>query len=166
MKRGKALSDNKTFNNPIFNQLPKQWEIYKLGEILDGLIDFRGKTPKKIGMDWGGGDIPALSANNVEMGKINLKKETYHASENLYNKWMNKGDTEYGDIVMTMEAPLGNIAQIPDNKKYILSQRVLLLKTKRDFVCNNFLKHQLMSQIFQSILKKNATGTTATGISN
>ena len=43
---------------------------------------------------------------------------------------MNKGECEVKDVIMTMEAPLGNIAQIPDEKKYILSQRVILLKLK------------------------------------
>lgn len=77
---------------------------------------------------------------------------------------MNKGDTEQGDIVITMEAPLGNIAQIPDSRLYILSQRVLLLKTQKDLVFNDFFKHQLMSDAFQSILQSRATGTTAKGI--
>jgi type I restriction enzyme S subunit len=69
-------------------EIPKEWKIQELHDILDGVIDFRGKTPKKLGMDWGGGDIPALSANNVEMGKINSDKETYYGSEELYKRWM------------------------------------------------------------------------------
>lgn len=158
------LYNHKYFNQSISKQFPNEWKIYQLSEILDGIIDFRGKTPRKIGMEWDGSKIPALSANNVQMGKINLDKETYYGSESLYSKWMNKGDAERGDIVMTMEAPLGNIAQIPDDRKYILSQRVLLLKTNCDLILNDFLKHQLMAHGFQSLLKKNATGTTATGI--
>ncbi|MCC5629125.1 restriction endonuclease subunit S [Nostoc sphaeroides CHAB 2801] len=127
-------------------------------------MDFRGKTPLKIGMTWRGGDIPALSANNVEMGKINLAKETNYGSEALYKKWMNKGDTKKGDIIITMEAPLGNIAQIPDHRKYILSQRVILLKTKEDLIYNDFLKNFLLSDLFQNRLKSYSSGTTATGI--
>jgi type I restriction enzyme, S subunit len=145
-------------------QFPERWKVFQLKDILDSLIDFRGRTPLKIGMSWGGGDIPALSANNVEMGRINLEKETYYGSEALYRKWMNKGDAEEGDILLTMEAPLGNVAQIPDTRKYILSQRTILLKTKKDLVSNGFLKHQLMSDSFQDLLRSYSTGTTATGI--
>jgi len=135
------------------------------GSVIDKLLDFRGKTPKKIGMDWNenGEGIPALSANNVEMGKINLKKETYYGSGALYEKWMNHGDCKEGDIVMTMEAPLGNIAQIKDSKKYILSQRVILLKTKKLINCD-YLYNYLRSNYFQNQLYKNSSGTTASGI--
>ena len=81
-------------------------------------------------MDWGGGDILALSANNVQMGQIDAEREAYYGSDDLYQRWMTQGDCERGDVLVTMEAPLGNVAQIPDDKKYILSQRVLLIKPK------------------------------------
>lgn len=115
-------------------------------------------------MNWGGGEIPALSANNVQMGRINLEKGTQYGSEALYQRWMTSGDCTKGDLVMTMEAPLGNVAQIPDNQKYILSQRVILLKTRRHLVTNDFLFQRLSWHQFQATLKEHATGTTAQGI--
>jgi type I restriction enzyme S subunit len=145
-------------------RIPRGWEACQISDLLYDVIDFRGKTPLKIGLEWGGGNIPALSANNVEMGRINLSKETYYGSEKLYRRWMTKGVCTKGDIIITMEAPLGNVAQIPDDRKYILSQRVLLLKTRSERVFNDFLKHELMSTGFQSQLAQNATGTTAKGI--
>ena len=107
------------------------WKKEKLDDLISNYLDFRGKTPLKLGMNWGGGDIRALSANNVSKGKVDFEKECYYASEALYKKWMNKGDCEKGDVLLTMEAPLGNVAQIPDDKKYILSQRTILLKFKK-----------------------------------
>lgn len=40
--------------------LPTKWITARLGDVLDVLMDYRGRTPKKLGLDWGG-DIPALS---------------------------------------------------------------------------------------------------------
>ncbi|EPG0367990.1 restriction endonuclease subunit S [Photobacterium damselae] len=146
------------------NQLPDGWIISPLEHVIKQIIDFRGRTPKKLGMEWGGGSIRALSANNVQMGKVNFQKECYLASDELYQKWMTKGDTEKGDVLFTMEAPLGNVALVPDNDKYILSQRVILLKNNRDRVSSDFLFQQLRSDNFQNILRENATGSTALGI--
>jgi type I restriction enzyme S subunit len=98
------------------------------------------------------------------MGKINFEKETYYGSEKLYRKWMNKGECKKGDIIMTMEAPLGNITQIPNDKKYILSQRVILLRAKEEKVENDYLAYFLISYLFQSQLNRYASGTTAQGI--
>ena len=136
----------------------------ELNEVIHKSLDFRGKTPLKIGMEWGGGEILALSANNVVMGGIDKNREAYYGGELLYSKWMNKGDCEQGDILLTMEAPLGNVAQIPDGKKYILSQRVILLKPKRDIILPNYLFYFIMGSEFQRDLIKNSTGSTVTGI--
>ena len=140
------------------------WESKPLLELLSLIIDFRGRTPKKIGMSWGDGDIPALSANNVEMGRINLSKETYYGSEKLYQKWMTGGATRKGDVVLTTEAPLGNVAQIPDQRPYLLSQRTVLLRAKEEELENNYLYHYLMSEVFQNLMLQQSSGTTATGI--
>jgi type I restriction enzyme S subunit len=128
------------------------------------ILDFRGKTPKKLGLTWGGGDIPALSANNVEMGKINFSKECYLASDDLYRKWMNKGDPQAGDVLITTEAPLGNVAQIPDGRRYILSQRTVLLRANQVDICNDYLSQYLTSEVFQNLMLRQSSGTTATGI--
>lgn len=158
------ITQPEQFKDSVLGRVPASWNTLDVGDVLEGVIDFRGRTPKKIGMDWGGGNIPALSANNVEMGQINLSKETYYGSEKLYSKWMTSGDAACGDVVMTLEAPLGNIAQIPDDRRYILSQRTILLKTRSDLVDNDFLRYQLMSDQFQRTLVRESTGTTATGI--
>jgi type I restriction enzyme S subunit len=135
-----------------------------LGEIVHHILDFRGRTPAKLGMEWGGGNIQALSANNVRDGWIDFQKECNLGGEDLYAAWMTRGDCEKGDIVFTMEAPMGNVAQIPDDKKYILSQRVVLLSPKKDLVNENYLYHFMRSNGFRSQSEELATGTTAKGI--
>lgn len=144
--------------------IPQDWIAEPLGYVMANIIDFRGKTPLKIGMNWGGGNIPALSANNVEMGQINFKKECYFGSDALYSKWMNNGDCAKNDVVMTMEAPLGNVALIPDDKKYILSQRVILMKPDSKKLSGEYLFHCLQSDSFQRMMDEESTGTTAKGI--
>jgi len=141
-----------------------EWEELKFLELMDDLWDYRGKTPKKLGMDWGGGKIQSLSALNIKKGYIDFKADCHLGSEKLYEKWMNKGNLERNDIVFTMEAPLGNVALIPDNRKYILSQRVVCFKTKKDIVNNLFLFQLIISEKFQNRIDELATGTTAKGI--
>jgi len=87
--------------------IPEGWEVEKLDNLISKVMDYRGRTPLKLGMEWGDGLIPSLSANNVQMGTINFKKETHLGSEKLFEKWMTKGRTKEGDILFTMEAPLG-----------------------------------------------------------
>ena len=53
---------------------------------------------------------------------------------------------------------------IPDNQKYILSQRTILLRPNPSILNNRFLFQKLMSQEFQELLSKDSSGSTATGI--
>lgn len=144
--------------------IPEEWGVLTISTASRKIMDYRGRTPKKLGLDWGGGDIPALSAANVKMGYIDFAQECYLASNDLYHRWMVHGDVEKDDIVFTTEAPLGNVALIPDSKKYVLSQRTILLQTNKRTTHSPFLYHYLMSESFQRTLYDNASGSTAQGI--
>ncbi len=101
---------------------------------------------------------------NVQMGRIDLSRETYFGSDALYRRWMTDGDVKRGDIIITLEAPLGNVAQVSDERRYILSQRVVLLRFRRMDISNDFAAWQMRSDPIQRQLVRWSTGTTATGI--
>jgi type I restriction enzyme, S subunit len=141
-----------------------EWDTRRFFDLFEDVLDFRGRTPKKLGMEWGGGNIISLSANNVKDGFIDYNAECYLGSEELHSRWMAGANLERGDIVFTMEAPLGKALLVPDERKYILSQRVVAFKTKSD-VINEFLIQLIWSDIFQGAIGLLATGSTAKGIS-
>lgn len=128
------------------------------------IMDYRGRTPKKLGMDWGGGDIPALSAGNVKMGFVDFNAECYFGSEALYSRWMTRGDVAKDDILFTTEAPLGNVALVPDDRQYILSQRTILLQVDPEKALSRFLFQMILSDGFQRMLADYSSGSTAKGI--
>ena len=140
-----------------------KWQPCAFYDLLDDVLDFRGRTPKKLGMEWGNGTIVSLSANNVKNGFIDFEAECNLGSEELYENWMGQVDLQKDDIVFTMEAPLGNALLIPDEEKYILSQRVVAFKTNKD-VRNAFLVQLIWSEGFQRTIKRLSTGSTAKGI--
>lgn len=140
------------------------WPHIPIVDGVEQIMDFRGRTPKKLGMDWGGGDIPAISARNVRMGHIDFAEDYYLASIELYRRWMTHGDMELGDALITTEAPLGNVASVPDGRQYILSQRVVLLRPKPDCFHKGFFLYALQAREFQRLLRENASGSTALGI--
>ena len=140
------------------------WEQRKFMMLLKKLIDYRGKTPKKLGETWSKDGHLALSAINVKMGHIDKTVETYYGDDNLYNKWMQGNHLYKGQVLMTMEAPMGNIAQIPDDEKYILSQRTIALVPNEEII-DDFLATVLMGSKFQGELLNKASGGTAKGVS-
>jgi len=140
------------------------WPTTSIIDATSKIMDFRGRTPKKLGMDWGDGYIPAISARNVRMGKIDFSQEHYVASDLLYRRWMTQGDMEQGDTLITTEAPLGNVAEVPDSRRYVLSQRTVLLRPKPERFDKTYFTQVLQSPDFQSLLVQNSSGSTALGI--
>jgi type I restriction enzyme, S subunit len=152
------------FRRTPLGDLPEEWDLITVKDACPKIVDHRGRTPKKLGMDWGGGDVPALSARNVKSGYIDLHEETNFGSEALYRRWMTRGEPEKGDVVITTEAPLGNAALIPDTGKYILSQRTVLLGPDQNLITSAFLLQFVLGAAFQRTLAERATGSTAQGI--
>ena len=85
----------------------------------------------------GNGQIPLVTAKIVKAGKI-LPPNEFIAPED-YDSWMTRGLPEIDDIVLTTEAPLGEIALIK-NKNVALAQRIITLRGKKDIVFNPFHK--------------------------
>lgn len=133
-------------------------QYYTLESVCN-VVDYRGKTPKKV--DNG---IFLVTAKNIRKGYIDYdKSQEYIAIEN-YDEVMKRGKPELGDVLITTEAPCGNIAQI-DRTDIALAQRVIKYRTKDStFLDNTYLKYVLLGTEFQNKLKTNATGGTVKGI--
>ena len=76
---------------------------------------------------------------------------------------MRRGIPECGDVVLTVEAPLGEVAQLGP-EKIALAQRVVTLRGKANFLDSTYLLYWLQSEDAQEQLKARATGTTVIGI--
>ena len=144
-------------------EIPAGWEVKRLSQAMAALMDFRGRTPLKLGLDWGG-EIPAISAVNVREGYLDLSRGVNFGSQALHNRWMSQGPTRRGDVLFTTEAPLGNVALVPDDMQYILSQRVILFRPYSEQLIPEYLQRFLICSAFRQGVELQATGSTAEGI--
>ena len=126
------------------------------------VIDYRGKTPKKLGSDWATKGYRALSAKNIKTGQIVQPDTIKFADTNLYNRWM-KDEVQRGDILITSEAPFGEVFLWDSDEKIILSQRLFALRCKMGFY-PSFVYYYMTGEQFQGELRGRATGTTVTGL--
>ncbi|RHW48891.1 restriction endonuclease subunit S [Lactobacillus bombicola] len=141
------------------------WEQHNFMELIDNIIDFRGKTPKKLGMTWSNEGILALSAQNVKEGYIDKTIDAHYGGQALYSKWMSGRELHKGQVIFTTEAPMGNVARIPDKNKYILSQRAIAFNVNNAMVTEDFLMYLLESPSVKNNLLRISSGGTAKGIS-
>ena len=140
-----------------FEGFTEAWEQRKLIEVCD-YVDYRGKTPTKTE-----NGIFLVTAKNVKDGFIDYETSKEYISENAYEEVMRRGKPEIGDVLITTEAPCGNVAQV--NKADIaLAQRIIKYRGHIGVVDNTYLKYYLLSPEFQKILNAKSSGGTVQGI--
>ena len=141
------------FGDPVENE--KGWEVKKLGEIYT-FIDYRGKTPTKIKSG-----IPLITAKNVKRGFLDYTIAEYISPQDFLQR-QSRGIAQKGDLLFTTEAPLGNVA-IANISVFSTGQRLIALQQKCELE-NRYVMFHMLTDYFQDVLKKHATGSTAQGI--
>ena len=124
---------------------------------MSAIIDYRGKSPRKTPHG-----IPLVTAKVVKGGRITDEHREYIDPED-YEIWMRRGLPARGDVLLTTEAPLGEVAQL-DGRKVALAQRLITLRAEPNRLDNTYLKFLMQSSFVQEQLKARATGTTVLGI--
>ena len=116
-------------------------------------------------MDWSEEGYLALSALNVKDGYIDFNQDVHYGNQELYDKWMTGNELHKGQVLFTTEAPMGNVAQVPDNRRYILSQRTIAFEVKNKLITENFLATVLRTPTVFADLTALSSGGTAKGVS-
>ena len=142
--------------------MTSDWKELALGDITELVIDYRGKTPKKLGGDWSETGYKALSAKNIKTGRIVQPDTVRYVDEEMYRKWM-KEEVQRGDILITSEAPFGQILFWDSDEKIVLSQRLFCVRIKPEYDAR-FIYYYMTTPEFQGELDGRATGTTVVGL--
>ena len=133
------------------------WKEQKIIEIAE-YVDYRGKTPRKTEEG-----IFLITAKNVKMGSLDYKVSQEFIAIEDFESVMSRGKAEIGDVLITTEAPLGNVAQI-DREDVALAQRVIKYRGIKGILNNDFLTQKFLTNTFQATLGSLSSGGTVQGI--
>ena len=139
-------------------ELPAEWEGLGLTRRIERIVDYRGATPEKV--DDG---TFLITAKNVRNGQIDYAISTEYVATEALETIMRRGKPRLGDLLLTMEAPLGEVANI-DREDIALAQRLVKIRPKSKFFSPYFLKYWMMSVPFRQHIKTHGTGSIAVGI--
>ncbi len=134
------------------------FETRTIEQAIETLIDYRGKTPPKTTHG-----VPLITAKVIKGGFIQQENPEFIAID-FYDAWMRRGLPKQWDVLITTEAPLGEVAQIRKAERIALAQRVILLRGNPKVVDQGYLYQAMKSDFVQGELKARASGTTVLGI--
>jgi type I restriction enzyme S subunit len=130
----------------------------RIADVAEAIIDYRGRTPPKSP-----NGIKLLTAKVIKDGTIDESRLEY-ISQETYVWWMRRGFPQQRDILLTTEAPLGEVALLRSAEPIALAQRVILLRGDPAVIDQYYLFAALRSPLMQDRLRQRATGTTVLGI--
>lgn len=155
------LIENKNWKEVEINsekkQIPNHWSVNKFVKEFTRWIDHRGISPQKT-LD--NKQIPLLTTKVIKKGFM-LPPEEFITKED-YEKRCKRGFLKRNDLILTTEAPAGNIAFFNENEKYALGQRMIALAS--DTNINLYFKYLFIGEYFTNLFQKVSNGSTAQGI--
>ncbi|MEZ8036187.1 restriction endonuclease subunit S [Vibrio crassostreae] len=129
-----------------------------LEDMCELIVDCPHSTPK-----WTDVGVVVLRNQNIRGGVLDLSTPSY-TDESGYLSRVKRAVPQAGDIVITREAPMGEVCVIPEGLKCCLGQRQVLLRPKHD-VSTEYLFWALQSPYVQHQISWNeGTGTTVSNI--
>jgi len=138
--------------------VPEHWDVQAFTRCAIEKADYRGATPTKTESG-----VFLVTARNVRKGWIDYEISKEFVAEKDYLTIMRRGLPRLGDLLLTMEAPLGNAALV-DREDIALAQRVVRFRFDADVLESGFVLLTVLSPYFQNQLLRRATGSTAQGI--
>ncbi|MBC7199252.1 MAG: restriction endonuclease subunit S [Pseudomonas balearica] len=135
-----------------------RWPTKSVESSVERLIDYRGKTPTKTSSG-----VRLITAKVIKGGRI-LPTPAEYIAIDQYDSWMRRGLPKKLDVLLTTEAPLGEIGILRTSEKVALAQRVILLRGKPGILDQRFMFYAMQDAFVQDQLHSRSTGTTVLGI--
>ena len=145
--------------------MPSYKNYIQLSEGVEKIIDYRGKTPRKLGSDWVDEGIRTISAKNVHNGVLDNIDSIRCVTEEIYEKWM-KDKIKREDIFIVSEgASMGESLIWESDEQIVLGQRLFAVRAN-DKVLNPFyLAMYMRTPEYRAELINHCTGTSVMGLS-
>ncbi|MBK5969834.1 hypothetical protein CCR91_13945 [Thiorhodovibrio winogradskyi] len=118
--------------------LPVGWTWATLMQATALVVDCHNKTAP-----YTTSGIRLIRTTNIRNGEMNFLEPKFVA-EATYERWSARCPPESGDLLITREAPMGEVCIIPDGVKICMGQRMMLIRTVPETMNPKFLLYSLM----------------------
>ncbi|MBN2107592.1 MAG: restriction endonuclease subunit S [Deltaproteobacteria bacterium] len=136
--------------------MPCNWQRANVGELCEAIIDCVNKTARTVD---GPTPFKMIRTTNVKNGWVDTSAVKY-VEEDTYKKWIRRGAPRRGDVILTREAPLGEIGLLRDDKGIFLGQRLVMFRADPKKLNNRFLLYALLDHDAQGQIKSFGSGST------
>lgn len=134
----------------------RSWLETPLEDVCESIIDCVNKTAPSVDYTT---PYKMIRTTNVRDGWVSLDS-VKHVEEDTYRKWIRRQKPEKGDVILTREAPLGEVGMLRSDEKVFLGQRLVSYRADLGKLDNRFLLYAFQGHFLQAQIKALGSGST------
>src|SRR5947207_12036879 len=128
-------------------------------DLCELIVDCPHSTPK-----WTDAGVVVLRSHNIRNGRLDLS-ETSFTDEATYKARSRRAELRARDLVITREAPMGEVCMIPSGLRCCLGQRMVLLRPDERKCDAGYLLYAIQApQMQNQISWSEGTGSTVSNL--
>ena len=133
-----------------------EWPVVCIKDVCESIIDCVNKTAPTVGYPT---PYKMIRTTNVRDGWINLDEVRFVEAE-VFARWNRRATPRKGDVILTREAPLGEVGMLRSNDHVFLGQRLVLYRADPIKLDDRFLLYSFRCDHLQGQIKSLGSGAT------
>lgn len=125
--------------------MASEWPVLRAEQVCDLIVDCVNKTAPTVGERTA---YRMIRTTNVRNGRIDLSDCKY-VSQETYEKWTRRAQLQSGDVVLTREAPIGEVGFVRESEGVFLGQRLMQYRANKAMLEPRFLLFSFLSPALQ-----------------
>ena len=134
----------------------RPWPRVRIDEICERIVDCLNRTAPVVDHAT---EFKMIRTTNVRDGWIDLSDVKF-VDEQTFEKWTRRELPKLGDIVLTREAPLGEVGMIRTDDRVFLGQRTVLYRADSSMLDSRYLLYALQGADLQQQIRAFGSGST------
>lgn len=147
------------FGDPVSN--PKGWEAESIDKICSNIVDCVNKTAPIAEYET---PYKMIRTTNVRNHKVDISSVRYVEKE-VFDKWNRRLTPQRGDVILTREAPVGEVGILESDDSVFLGQRLMLYRVNLKLTTPEYLLYFLMSDSLKIQYEQMSSGSTVKHLS-
>lgn len=147
------------FGDPVSN--PKGWEAKPIDTICANIVDCVNKTAPIVEYET---PYKMIRTTNVRNHKVDISSVRYVEKE-TFDKWNRRLIPRRGDVILTREAPVGEVGILESDDSVFLGQRLMLYRANLELTTPEYLLYFLMSDNLKIQYEQMSSGSTVKHLS-
>lgn len=105
-----------------------------------------------------------IRTTNVKNGRVDLRVTRY-VEEDVFRRWNRRATPRRGDVLLTREAPVGEVGVLATDDHVFLGQRLMLYRVDPDRATPEYLSAALRSPYLKGQYERSGSGSTVKHLS-